>query len=325
MSKTAQPKIAELREFYSQAVAYSPEEQLAAQRNIIRWYDTKAAFTPMPVDKRFDKLRELAVNNPATQEALTAAGRVIPIYEKHMLAGVKNPPSLDAVQTEITARQAELKTKWEAQQAEEKKLIHPLLAALNKCFVPRGVSFTVARVDRQRDYANGVITLGFKYAKKLAAMPTTQAAVHVLDFVARALCYDSSVGKISSAKYVTLMPDLLAGVDGLFSALPGDITVSSNGAFTYLKRVRSDKAKLVGDRYRPYTYQAIVWQRLYEAKGGWVTKAELTAGLDTPWPHRIPIHLQKEGERGRRWNVDIEKNRVRMTGITVPTNFPEET
>ena len=111
------------------------------------------------------------------------------------------------------------------------------------------------------------------------------------------------------------------GIDKWFD---GGSEQPGSASFQFLKRARSDKAKLIGERYRPYTYQAIVWQRLYQANGEWVLKTALTAGLDTPWPHRIPIHLQKDGERGGRWKVDIEKTRVRMTDVKVTANLPEE-
>jgi len=322
--KKAQPKMADLREYYAQAVAYTVEEQVQALRQVVKWYDTKAAFDPMTVDARFNKLRELVLNNPGVNEALSAAERIIPQYEKHFLNGTKNAPSLAAVKAEIKAKEKELKAKHEAKLAEERQVVEStavLVTALNTCFNSHGVSFRVARQQKVREYSNGVISLGLHHATELAQLPTPRAALSLIDYVCKAVSYDAAVGKISSAQYVATVPALLASVDKLFD---GGSEQPGSASFRFLKRAKSDKAKLVGERYRPYTYQALVWQRLYQAAGEWVLKAALTAGLDTPWPHRIPIHLQKDGERGGRWKIDIERARVRMTNVKVAANLPDE-
>ena len=325
MSK-AQPKLSELREFYAQAVAYTPEEQVHALRQVVKWYDTKAAFVPMTtVGARFNKLRELVLNNPGVNEALSAAERIIPEYEKHFLSGVKNAPSLAAVKAEIKAKEKDLKAKHDVKVAEERQVVEstaPLVAALNQCFgAHTGLSFRVAGQQKVREYSNGVVSLGLHHATELAQLPVPRALLSLVDYVCKAVSYDTAVGKISSAQYVAKLPALLAGIDKWFD---GGSEQPGSASFQFLKRARSDKAKLIGERYRPYTYQAIVWQRLYQANGEWVLKTALTAGLDTPWPHRIPIHLQKDGERGGRWKVDIEKTRVRMTDVKVTANLPEE-
>lgn len=320
--KSQKPKMADLREFYAQAVAYTVEEQVQALRLVIKWFDTKMAFDPMPVDARFNKFRELALNNPGVNEALSAAERIIPQYEKHFLANITNAPSLAKVKSEIKAKEKELRAKHEAKQAEEQQVVAaaaPMIAALNACFKPHGISVRVARQQKVREYSNGVVSLGLNHATELAQLPATRAALSLVDYVCKALSYDGTIGKISSAQYVTTLPVVLASVDKMFDSVQS----ADAASFRFLKREKSSKTKLVGERYRPYTYQAIVWQRLYDANGGWVAKADLTAGLDTPWPHRIPIHLQKDGERGGRWSVEIEKSRVRMVNVKVAANLPD--
>lgn len=319
--RATQPKLADLRELYREAVVWGLSQRVNAARKIIQWYDTKSAFKPITVDKKFDKLRELAVNNPAPHEALTAAERIIPIYEQQLLSGVDKAPQWKRVIEEIKTREAELKAAHEA--AEETRRIEleavaSVASTLNTCYDGFGLRFAVRHQEKVRMYENGTLYFSVTAAKEMQAGGSLRTVLSTVDTIARALSYDQDKASISAAEYCKLTPKLLAAAEAHLSN-----SVTNDGKFTYLKRAKSDKAALVGERYRPYTYQAIVWQRLYEAQNEWVLKTELTAGLDTPWPHRIWGHLQKDGVRGGRWQIDIEAKRVRMVNVTVKPNIPD--
>lgn len=327
--RAQQPKLSDLRAYYREAVVWGVVERVSAARKIINWYDTKSAFVPAAAtpDKRFDKLRELAVSNPAPHEALTAAERIIPIYEQRLLAGVDKDkaPAWKRVVEEIKQREAELRADYEATAAATRaaiegvsSVVERLTSAFGKC---TGFKFAVREQDKPRMLDNNTLFLSVKAAEELKAAGDAGTVLRMVDILARAMSYDTSKAAISSAEYCKHVPQLLTAAE---LSLSGVTTVKDDGRFTLLKRAKSDKARLVGERYRPHTYQAIVWQRLFEASGAWVSKTELTAGLDTPWPHRIYGHIQNDGHRGGRWHVEVEAKRVRMTNVTVKSNFPEQ-
>lgn len=327
--RAQQPKLSDLRGYYREAVVWGVIDRVSAARKIIGWFDIKSAFSPPVADKRFDKLRELAVSNPASYEALTAAERVIPIYEQRFLAGVDKAPAWKRVVEEIKQREAELKAAHEDAQRALKASIDNVSGVMGQLSATYGAytgfRFVVREQDKPRVLDGKTLFFSLKAAELLKASGTVHTTLSLVDTLARAMSYDTAKAGISSAEYLKHVPRLIAAAEETLTKIPAAAAAESvgrtDGRFVFLKREKSDKASLVGERYRPNTYQAIVWQRLFEARGEWVLKTALTAGLDTPWPHRIYGHLEKDGERGGRWHIDTEAKRVRMTGVTVKPNL----